>query len=239
MNNQWKSIWNKKGLDSIDLSRDEFDVFRDLKKANGYDVSVHDEQAYFKNFYREWMEMYRQLTEIAGNNIHSIYEVGCGSGVNLYLFKNRIPNAVLGGIDYSEGLVKLARNVTGCEDIVCSSAENMDTETHYDLVMGGAIFQYFGDRDYAEDVLNKMIHKSEKIVYISELHDIELEEEWLAYRRKSMENYDQIYEGLGKMFYSREWISDIARENGKQIVFTKRDNPEYWNSRYEFNCFIF
>ncbi len=239
MNNKWHQIWNKKGVNIPDFSRDEFDVFCDLKRANGYDVNVRDEKEYFSNFYREWMEMYNRLTEIAKGNIHSIYEVGCGSGVNLYLFKNRIPDVVLGGIDYSEGLANMARNVTGCSDIECGSAENMDVEAHFDLVMAGAVFQYFDSLDYAGTVLDKMIQKSEKIVYISELHDLELQEEWLAYRRASMENYDQIYEGLGKLFYSREWILDIADRHGKQAVFTKCDNPEYWNSKYEFNCFIF
>lgn len=239
MNNKWRQIWNKKGSDMPDLSRNEFDVFCELKKANGYDVNVHNEEEYFRNFYREWMEMYNRVNEIAKDSIHSIYEVGCGSGVNLYLFKNRIPHVILGGIDYSEGLSEMARHVTGCRDIVCGNAENMDMEIRYDLVMAGAVFQYFDSLDYAETVLEKMIKKSNKIVYISELHDLELQEEWLAHRRKSMENYDQIYEGLGKMFYSREWISNIAERHGKEVVFSKRNNPEYWNSKYEFNCFIF
>lgn len=239
MNNKWHQIWNMKGLDKLDLSREEFDVFCDLKRANGYDVNVHNEAEYFRNFYREWMKMYNRMTEIVKDGINSIYEVGCGSGVNLYLFKNRIPGVAVGGIDYSEGLVKLARDVTGCRDIICGSAENMDIDTRYDLVMAGAVFQYFDSLDYAENVLGKMLQKSEKMVYISELHDLELQEDWLAHRRASMENYDQIYDGLGKMFYSREWISNIAKRHGKQVVFSKRNNPEYWNSKYEFNCFIF
>lgn len=239
MNNKWHQIWNNKGLDKPNLSRDEFDVFCDLKRANGYDVNVHNEKEYFRNFYQEWMEMYNRLMEIAKDNIHSVYEVGCGSGVNLYLFKNRIPDVVVGGIDYSEGLVKMARSVTGCIDIECGSADNMDMEVKFDLVMAGAVFQYFDSLEYAETVLIKMLQKSDKIIYISELHDAELQEKWIAYRRASMEDYDKIYEGLGKMFYDRKWISDIAGRFGKKVIFTERNNPEYWNSKYEFNCFIF
>lgn len=239
MYNKWHEIWNKKGLDELNLDREEFDVFCDLKKANGYDVNVHDEKEYFRNFYCEWMEMYSRLTEITNNNIRSIYEVGCGSGVNLYLFQNRIPDVVVGGIDYSEGLASMARSVTGCTDIECGNAENINREPCFDLVMAGAVFQYFDSLDYAETVLDKMIQKSEKIVYVSELHDLDQQGEWLAYRRASMKNYDQIYEGLGKLFYSREWIAEIANKHGKQVIFTKCNNPEYWNSKYEFNCFIF
>lgn len=81
MNSKWKSIWNKKGMNGIDLDRDEFPVFCDLKKADGFDVNVHDEQAYFMAFYNDWMEMYGKLNEITQNDVHSVYEVGCGGGV--------------------------------------------------------------------------------------------------------------------------------------------------------------
>lgn len=238
-NNKWKSIWDKKHLDNIDLSKDEFEVFCDLKKADGFDVSVHDEQKYFHAFYDEWLEMYRQVNELAANEICSVYEVGCGSGVNLYLFQNRIKECALGGLDYSQGLIDLAKNVVSGAELVCGNAENLDTGEKYDLVMADSVFQYFSGKEYAEDILNKMILKSNKIVYVSELHDIMLREEWLAYRRKSMDDYDRVYEGLDKQFYSREWILDIAKKHNKQVIFTKGNNPEYWNSKYIFNCFIF
>ena len=239
MNQKWKNIWDKKGSVSIDLSRDEFEVFCDLKKADGFDVSVHNEQVYFEAFYHEWMEMYKKLNEITNNNIRSVFEVGCGSGVNLYLFQNRIKDAVLGGIDYSQGLLDIAQSILISQDLICGSADTIDEEGKYDIVMADSVFQYFGSHEYAKSVLHKMIRKSNKAVYISEIHDIEMQEEWLAYRRKSMENYDQIYEGLDKLFYSRDWFSNIARKNNRQAVFTKGENPEYWNSKYVFNCFIF
>lgn len=238
-NNKWKSIWDKKRLDKLDLNRNEFDIFCDLKKADGFDVSVHDEQNYFQAFYHEWLEMYQLVNEFTKNELHSVYEVGCGSGVNLYLFQNRIKECALGGLDYSQGLIDIAKNVVCDADLVCGSAQNLDTAIKYDLVMADSVFQYFSSEEYAQDVLNKMILKSNKLVYISELHDITLREEWLAYRRKSMDDYDQIYEGLDKMFYSKEWITDIATQHNKQVRFTKGNNPEYWNSKYIFNCFIF
>lgn len=145
----------------------------------------------------------------------------------------------MGGLDYSQDLIDIAKNVVSDADLVWGSAQNLDTAIKYDLVMADSVLQYFSSEEYAQDVLNKMILKSNKIVYISELHDITLREEWLAYRRKSMDDYDQIYEGLDKMFYSKEWITDIATRHNKQVRFTKGNNPEYWNSKYIFNCFIF
>lgn len=239
MNNNWKGIWAKKGVENIDLEKDEFSIFCELKKADGFDVNVHDEQLYFKSFYNDWKEMYQKLNEITKGDIHSVYEVGCGSGVNLYLFHKRIKNVILGGIDYSQGLIDIAKNVVFSQDLVCGNAEDMDVDVKYDFVMADSVFQYFGSQEYAENILNKMILKANKAVYISEIHDIGLRDEWLENRRSAMENYDQIYEGLDKMFYSKDWISAIARGSGKQVVYTKNNNSEYWNSKYVFNCFIF
>lgn len=182
--------------------------------------------------------MYEQLINITEHGINSIYEVGCGSGVNLFLFHNRISDAVLGGIDYSEGLISLAKNILPCADLFCGDAESMNTDIKYDFVMADSVFQYFGSLDYAQNILNKMICKSNKVVYISEIHDITLRTEWLEYRRRSLDNYDQIYEGLDKMFYSKDWLSDIAKKHNKRTIFTNSKNPEYWNSKYVFNCFI-
>lgn len=39
----------------------------------------------------------------------SIYEVGCGSGVNLYLFEKLKNIKCIGGCDYSEPLIKIAK----------------------------------------------------------------------------------------------------------------------------------
>lgn len=239
MNNKWKNIWEKKSLKHIDLERDEFLVFCDLKKADGFDVNVHNEQLYFKAFYDEWMKMYEKLNEIANNSIQSVFEVGCGSGVNLYLFQKRKKDITVGGIDYSQGLIDIARSVVLSKDLVCGNAEKMDINTKYDLVMADSVFQYFGSQEYADDILSKMIHKSNKVVYVSEMHNVDFKDEWLDHRRKSMDNYDQVYEGLDKLFYSKDWVADIAKRNGKQVIFTHSENPEYWNSKYVFNCFIF
>lgn len=240
---KWKAVWEKKGMESFDFSGEEFEVFCALKKANGFDVSVRDENAYYTAFYEEWKEMYKKGRELlqgkGEDQIGSVYEVGCGSGVNLYLFQNRIKGLRTGGIDYSQSLIDIAGKVVDSVDLICGEAAGLDETQKYDWVMAESVFQYFTDTVYAEDVLEKMIHKAEKIVYVAELHDEALREDWLAYRRGSMEDYDRRYEGLDKTFYSREWVMDIAERNHKKVLFTKSDNPEYWNSRYIFNCFIY
>lgn len=238
--NKWKSVWERKNIEKLSLDKSEFEIFCELKKADGFDVNVGNEEKYYRSFYKAWEEMYLRLNSFTGNSIRSVYEVGCGSGVNLFLFQNRIgKEAKLGGIDYSSNLIDIAKGIIYDNDLTCDEAKNIEETEKYDLVMADSVFQYFDGIDYAETVLRKMLSKADKIVYLGELHDSNLESEWLENRRKAMENYDVIYSGLPKMFYSRDWVEDIAKEYGRKVFFTVADNEEYWNSSYLFNCYIF
>ncbi len=238
--NNWKRIWDGKKLDKLNLNRGEFEVFCDLKKADGFDVNVGNEEVYYRSFYHEWISMYQNLNNFSNNGVQSVYEVGCGSGVNLYLFQNRLgKNGQFGGIDYSTNLINIAKRIIHSNDLSCDDAINLDETIKYDLVMADSVFQYFDDIVYAEAVLRKMLVKANEMVYLGELHDSSQKEEWLEYRRKSMRNYDAVYLGLPKMFYSKDWIRHIAEEYNKKVYFTVSENKEYWNSRYLFHCYIY
>lgn len=54
--------------------------------------------------------------------------MGCGSGVNLYLFKNIVGCAWLGGIDYSAKLLNIAKKVVLSDDIKCKEAIDVDID---------------------------------------------------------------------------------------------------------------
>ena len=217
--NNWKRIWDGKKLDKLNLNRGEFEVFCDLKKADGFDVNVGNEEVYYRSFYHEWISMYQNLNNFSNNGVQSVYEVGCGSGVNLYLFQNRLgKNGQFGGIDYSTNLINIAKRIIHSNDLSCDDAINLDETIKYDLVMADSVFQYFDDIVYAEAVLRKMLVKANEMVYLGELHDSSQKEEWLEYRRKSMRNYDAVYLGLPKMFYSKDWIRHIEEEYNKKSV---------------------
>ncbi len=235
VDNNWEKIWNSKKTSRID-DLSEFEAFKELKRADGFDVAVENEKEYYQCFYNEWLAFYDRIHELAGD-IDSVYEIGCGSGVNLYMFVNRGFKR-LGGIDYSESLTDTARAVTGSDDITHGDAVTMSIENKYDLVMSESVFQYFPDVDYAEAVLRKMIQKSKKLVYLGEIHDADHEEELMEYRRRTIPDYDEKYKGLKKQFYKREWIEKIASEYGKKVVFTEIHNPQYLNGKYLFNCYI-
>lgn len=178
--NNWKRIWDGKKLDKLNLNRGEFEVFCDLKKADGFDVNVGNEEVYYRSFYHEWISMYQNLNNFSNNGVQSVYEVGCGSGVNLYLFQNRLgKNGQFGGIDYSTNLINIAKRIIHSNDLSCDDAINLDETIKYDLVMADSVFQYFDDIVYAEAVLRKMLVKANEMVYLGELHDSSQKEEWL------------------------------------------------------------
>ena len=237
--NKWKEIWNKKEV-SLSAESDEYSRFCELKVANGFDVAVDNKDCYYRSFYNGWLDFYDKLTEIIGDDISGVYEVGCGSGVNLFMFKNRLQKgAVLGGMDYSASLLDSARSITQSDDILCCGANEIVINPKYDVVMSESVFQYFESLEYAQTVLEKMIQKSNKLTYLGEVHNKAFEQELLDYRRKTIENYDEKYAGLNKLFFEKSWIEKIASKYGKKVLYTEVDNPEYINGKYEFNCFIY
>lgn len=237
--NSWNKIWKSKG-DQKKLEivgRSEYDVFCDLKKIDGFDVAVEDESAYFYRFYEESIKHVNKFNEFT-KGYKSAYEVGCGDGVNLYIIKNRFDNVSLGGCDLSENLLGIAKTVVEGE-YDCCEASDIDINTKYDIVFSDSVFQYFPSFEYAKDVLTKMVNKANKLVFLGEVHDYQYREEWLANRRKQIENYDEKYEGLGRVFLSREWLSGFAEENGMEIRFEKIDNEAYWSSKYIYNVYLY
>ena len=232
---RWKEIWNGKETITDINDKDEYTYFTKLKKANGFDVAVGNPDNYFRFFYDEWIAFYEHIVEQA--DISSVYEVGCGSGVNLYMFKNRGIKR-LGGCDYSASMIESTKCSVGDGDFLCDEAKAIDIIPEYDLVMSESVFQYFESLEYAEAVMRKMIKKSRYITYIGEIHDKEHERELMEYRKKTIKDYEKEYEGLSKLFISREWVESIAGEYGRKVFFTLVNNPEYLNGKYLYNCYI-
>ena len=233
--NDWKTIWNQKEANLSDCQT-EFEMYITLKRANGFDVAVENETEYYKFFYQDWLSFYKKILQLT-DSINSVYEIGCGSGVNLFLFQKRGIDQ-LGGIDYSKSLVSNAKTLLNITDIETNEAIKINSSPQYDLVMADSVFQYFQDDNYAETVLRTMIQKSRKLTYLGEVHDKIYEADLIQHRRETIENYDEHYKGLEKHFYSKSWIENIANEYGKQVLYTQVNNPYYINSKYVYNCYI-
>ena len=83
-----------------------------------------------------------------------------------------------------------------------------------------------------------MIKKSNLMTVVLGVYDKALEQEMMDFRRSQIPDYDKRYEGLPKMFYSKELFEEIAGEYGKTVSFSKPDNPEYWNAGYQYDVFV-
>lgn len=239
MTDKWKDIWNGRDTDmaSIRDGADEFAVYSRLKEMDGFDVAVGDRKAYYSSFYHAALELWQRMIERL--DIQSVYEIGCGSGANLYLLKNR--GIKVGGLDYSEKLAGAAQEILGKEGNFISVGEAADlaTEEKWDVLFCCSVFEYFPDAGYGLKVLEKMYEKATKAVIVLEVFDKALQEECEQHRRKTIDNYDEKYKGLGKTFYTRDMFMQFAQERHSRIEFTEVDNPYYWNSRYQYNCILY
>ena len=171
--------------------------------------------------------------------IESVFEVGCGSGPNLLIFRNE--GLRIGGIDYSEALIKSAKSVLGSDlqECFCDEAINMPTEEKYDSVLSNGVFHYFPSLDYASKVIEKMIDKANYSVGLIDIHDVEKQEDFLAWRRRETKDYDVLYKGLDKQFYSREWMNHVAERNNCEIMFTDSNVEGYWNNEFVFDVYFY
>ncbi len=65
--NKWKEIWNNRGiLDRKELDKNEFDLFCELKKLNGFDISVSEPKAAYRSFYNEMLQMFNKVEGYIG-----------------------------------------------------------------------------------------------------------------------------------------------------------------------------
>ena len=236
--NNWKNLWaSRSAYEDILCSGDPQKVFMELKRANGFDV-VKDGISYesFLSQYRQMREqLSRSLSE--GESLRSVYEVGCGSGANLFLLERE--GIACGGIDYSQSLLACAKQVLRAADIRCDEAYQLPAEPKYDAVISVSVFGYFTDEGYAEAVLEKMSQTAHFAVGILELADAEKKGAYTAYRKQIIRNYEERYKDLPRLFYSKAFFETFARRHGLDVEFCSVNMPDYWNSQFYFDCYLY
>ena len=230
---KWHTIWNRRKASENKLTGNWQEVFLELKRLNGYDVmgdgipmdSFLDQDA-----------KTRELLQVSAGS--SVFEVGCGTGANLYLMQRE--GMTVGGTDYAEGLIETARKVLpDALELYSGEADAIATEQKYDAVFSNGVFPYFPNEEYAERVLTRMLEKSYGSVGIMGLHDIEKREDYLAYRRANIPDYDERYKGLDKLFCARSFFEDFARAQNLRITFPEIRIEGYWNIPFIFNVFMY
>ena len=232
MTNAWKVVWNRRQAAEVALSGDWQDVFLELKRLNGFDVV--DGGIPLNSLLMQGRRIVELLHLSAGM---SVYDVGYGAGANLYLMQ--CEGIAVGGTDYADILVETARRVLpGARELTCGEADAFDTSLKYDAALSNSVFSYFPSEDFAARVLTRMLKKTTGAIGLIDLHDAAKEEDFLAYRRATIPDYDERYKGLGKFFYRRTFFEDFARAHNLRIEFPAIEMEGYWNTPFVFNVFM-
>ncbi len=138
-------------------------------------------------------------------------------------------------------MLNIARKVLPAEkvsELICAGADELPTTKIFDAVISNSVFSYFDDFDYARRVLEKMLLKSRQTVAVLDIYDAACEAEHLAYRRRTIENYDERYKGLHKLFYPRSFFEDFAARHELKIRFAANELENYVNAPFTYHCFM-
>lgn len=232
--NNWQKIWSSRKSSIQNLNNADWrTVFSELARIDGYDVNGMVPTELLLKQYEEIRD-FLQIPD--GGNV---FEVGCGSGMYLYMFAR--DGFKVGGIDYSPNMIEFLKEVTpppALIESICAEADALPVEPKYDAVFSWGVFYYFNDLEYASRVLEKMIRKSTGTVAVLDVYDKALETECMAYRRKHIENYDERYKGLAKLFYPRNFFQELADKYNMSIRFEKNNLKEYDNAPFTFHVYM-
>lgn len=234
----WKEIWgedNERRKGNFGDKENQEEIFIELKRISGFELK----EIKFMDFKNEQENIWKMLS--AEKEVKSIYEAGCGSGANLYLME--MEGYEVGGSDFSDSLIEAAKKVLKTKDILCCEAIDISVEPKYDAVISEGVFVYFPDYEYAYSTLEKMYDKANYSMAINRVFEKGKEEAYYENHRKllgiSKEEYEERYQGLKKLSYSREFFENFAKEKNMRIKFTEDGLKGFWNNEYTFSCYMY
>lgn len=230
--NDWKRIWESREDNLSNVDRENYrEVFAELKRIDGFDIGGG---ASVDSQIRQHENLKAALNLSEGE---TIFEVGCGAGANLYLFAR--DSFEVGGLDYSATLLDIAKKVLhAASELICAGADELPTDKKFDAVFANSVFAYFVNLDYAENVLEKMLAKTRRAVAVLDVYDKAFEDELMAERRRTIENYDERYKNLPKLFYPRRFFEDFANRHDLTFHFAKNELENYGNAPFTYHCFM-
>jgi 2-polyprenyl-3-methyl-5-hydroxy-6-metoxy-1,4-benzoquinol methylase len=219
----WKNIWNKKTVKDVN-------DLQDLINANGFDTSC-----LFVNNLTDYIDSIR--VKMGMKEGESVFEAGCGCGSILYILNKA--NLRVGGSDYSESLIEIAKQLNISDDITVGVANELPSEPKYDYVIANSLFQYFPDLKYAEDVACLMMEKSLKgSIAILDVNDLAKQELYLDIRRKAEPDYDTKYKDFQHLFIEKRFWIELACKYNWEVTIEDQNIAEYKNSKFRYNIFI-
>lgn len=243
---EWKKIWNEKGAltkdDFVTNLKDTRDGFFYLKKQMGITTIGTEEEPSADGFISQFDDNYKKMVSLNSKEFipKSFFDVGCGSGSYLFLLQRRYNASVVGGMDYSESLVNIARQavLNPCE-LYADEAVNLRTDLKYDVVYSRSIFQYFPSEEYAYKVVKLMLKKANYSIAILDVYDIDKRDEFIQYRKSNTNDYDMKYSKTKHLFLSKKRFEEIADDDNCKVFFSNSELPGYWNSAFTYDVYIY
>ncbi len=235
--NAWKQIWESKQADARLLEAGDLkSVFMELKRIDGNDT-LGGNGVQYDAYMKQYLSMKKNMCG-ERESIQSVFEAGCGSGPFLLLFET--DGFLVGGMDYSRTHIDTAVKVLKAPmELYCDEAINISSDQKYDCVYSNSMFEYFESTDYALKVLDKMCRKSNYCIAVLDVHDKAQEEKYLAYRRQAIDNYDEKYKGLHKLFIDKTFFTEYAAKNKMDIKITSSKLNGYWNADFVFDVYLY
>lgn len=234
--NRWHDIWEKRSANFVKVQNDNMSVvFAELKRINGFDIT--DGGIPLEALIGQYKDIKEKLNVSWGG---TLFEVGCGCGANLYMFHH--DGVQVGGLDYSTKLISIMQEVlpmNALKECVCDEAVNLPVDIKYDAVLSNSVFSYFPDFTYAEVALEKMVNKAIYSLAVIDVHDADKKEEFMSYRIKNTEDYENRYKDLPKLFYPKEFFQKFAKKHSLQIKFYPSNVEGYWNNEFIYNVYMY
>ncbi len=228
MNRRWHTIWSSRVFDNPS-SMDA------LIALNGFDtgaMTVHNS---------EWNLNAQKIAAKMGiQSGDSVYEIGCGCGAFLLALKKCI-DITVGGGDYSEPLIEVAKKILPQSTFEVVSATELNTSVQYDHAIAHSMLHYL-TLDEASVAIERLILKSKKVIGLFDLPDVNLQLDAENFRKKNLPEgeYEQKYQGLTHTYFAKDWlialITKIAPTSSIELIPSSLEiNPQ---SKYRFGMIV-
>lgn len=209
-------------------------ALQQLIELDGFDSPLG---AMSENDWKTYVSVFAERCGLAVGD--SIFEVGCGSGAFLFPFYQQ--GHPIGGIDYSEELIRVAKSFMPERRAELSVMEAKEfSELSVDYVFANHVIHYFSSLTDAETVITKMLRKAAKSVCVSGVPDAALRIESEQERRGILlpEEYEQKYAGLEILYYDRKFFVELAKAYSFNVRFFDHGMPGFAQNRFRYDCLM-
>lgn len=225
----WHRIWSNRTPEGSQKGS----VLQTLISIDGFDSPLG-----FMNehHWKDYVAQFIQRSGIVQGD--SVFEVGCGAGAFLYSLHGA--GYEVSGIDYSKEQIQIAQSVMPQRKAFLNTTEASlcPINPSSDAVIANHVVHYFPSLTYSFAVIDLMLNKALKVVSISGIPNVELQNESENERRStlSVEEYDSKYQGLEILYYSKDWFAELAKIHNFLPQFFDHDMPNFLQNRFRFDC---